>query len=161
MRNNVLMGDKKLPLRDRHAIKQALNEITQDSKIFKTKAGGSIADQLRKMKLGPATIFGKDGIKDAVENRDWKMAICIALEKNNVVAEVADILVEIYKKECRGITKEEREDQWLAYVRDVFKEVFEKYDAENEIPNDIAQLMMDAMDAATKKIVKLDPKKGL
>ena len=146
-----------MSLRDRHAIRQAMEDITQDSKILKTRTGTVLSDQLRKMKLGPDSILGKDGIKKAIEEKDWKLAIMIAMEKeDNVEKEIAKILVEVYKKECKKLNRIEREDEWLGYMRDLFNDVFGEYADEDEIPEDIAQMVTDAADIATDEIMKLE-----
>lgn len=155
------MVQQKLPLKQRHAIKQAMAEITQDSRIIRTKAGKRVAEGLQRIRTSFRTMHGLGGqdIDKAIETKNWKMAIWLAIENNpesNASKEVGSILFELYKRECDGKTRDARDEQWVIYMREIFNGVFDFYAEKDEIPDDVAGLMVKASDLARRKIEKFE-----
>ncbi len=155
------MPQQKLSLKNRHSLKQAMAEVTQDSKLIRTKAGKRLGEELQRIRKSFRTMHGLGGqdIKEAVETGNWRMAIWLTMEnnnENNVSKEVADILLEIYRRECDGKTRDERDEQWITYMREVFNGVFDLYAERDDIPDDVANLMVKASGIARKKIEKLE-----
>ena len=160
MYNYILMGNKKLPLRDRHAIKEGVADI-ENSKIHRTKAGKALTEGLLRLKhevriqLG----LGDTDLKETIDSRNWKMAIWIVVDKTDmgqIPEKIGDILVELYKKECTGKNIDEKLEQWTVYCKEVYDGVLDIYVENGMLEDKFAELMINAIDNAQEKITEME-----
>lgn len=154
------MVEKKLSLRDRHAIKEGVADL-DDSKIFRTKAGKALTEGLLRLKhetrvqLG----LGERDLKETIDNGNWKMAIWIVVDKtdmDDIPEKVGDVLVELYKKECKGKNIEEKIEQWIIYAKEVYGGVLDIYTENGMLENAFAEVMINAIDKAEEKIYEME-----
>ena len=154
------MADRKLSLRDRHAIKEGVADLN-DSKVFRTKAGKALTEGLLRLKHGVRTKLGlgERDLKETMESRNWKMAIWIVVDKTDIdelPEKVGDVLVELYKRECKGADMDEKIEQWVVYAKEVYDGVLDIYVEDGNIENDFAELMANAIDNAKEKIYEME-----
>lgn len=154
------MVERKLSLRDRHAIKEGVADLN-DSKVFRTKAGKALAEGLLRLKhevriqLG----LGEKDLEETMDNGNWKMAIWIVVDKTDmdeIPEKVGNVLVEMYKRECKGADVEEKIEQWVVYAREVYDGVLEIYAENGMLENAFADLMINAIDDAKEKIYEME-----
>lgn len=154
------MAEKRLSLRDRHAIKKGVADIN-DSKVFRTKAGKALKEGLMRLKH---EVRGELGIGDAdlheaMENSNWKMAIWITVDKtsmDDLPDKIGDILVELYKRECTGSNIDEKLDQWIVYAKEVYDGALDIYTENGMLENEFAEMMMQSIDNAKDKIIEME-----
>ncbi len=151
---------KRLSLADRHAIKEGIKDI-EDSKIYRTKAGKALFEGLTRVRedvrvqLG----LGESDLKVAIETGNWKMALWIAvgIASNDEVSEkLSDVLVELYKRECKGKSVDEKIEQWTKYAQEVYDGAINIYVKKGTIEGDYGELFVEAIDLAASKIWEME-----
>jgi len=157
---SLSMAEKRLSLRDRHAIKEGVADM-DDSKVFRTKAGKALAEGLLRLKhevriqLG----LGEKDLEETMNSGNWKMAIWIVVDKTDmdeIPEKVGDVLMEMYKRECKGADIEEKIEQWAVYAKEVYEGVLDIYTENGMLENDFADLMINAIDNAEGKIYEME-----
>ena len=167
---------KKPPLAARHAIKQAMKEMNDDS-IWRTKLGKIIFEGITRAKKNPPilTDFEKRNIREAIETRNWKKAMWIVMDaglteqqiskkerqyncggedrsKDEALENLVAILIEMYRRECVGEDPREKREQWLTFSEEVFEGLLVYYAKNEDMVRDVAELLKKAVDFASEKI---------
>ncbi len=151
---------KRLPLQNRHAIKEEVKGM-ENSGIIRTKAGKALSEALMKIHedLRVQLGFGEKDLKEAIETGNWKTAVWIAVNngpEDGIPGRVAEVFVELYKRECKGKNCAEREEQWLEYSREVLEGALNIYVRKGQIKDDFANLFLEAMDLAKEEVYNME-----
>jgi hypothetical protein len=146
------MMKKKLSLADRYAIRKAVGEMG-NIRFRLTKAGEILREKLieHKRSLGePPEMRGYD-VKGAIEKKNWKMAIVIAVEsgpEEEIPERVGRVILEIYRRECTEKDFKKRKDQWFGFVGEIYEGTLTEYRENDEV----RERLLDAVKFAKEKI---------